>query len=279
MPAPGSRTFDVVIHLRNADAATPSTAIGLALAQRLQAWTVGLHVVPLSPVAFASPEAIALYSSEMDSLYRTATNWSPHWLSLLDRHGLAGEWQVTQGDIVESLCHASRWCDLLVVERPQLAPDAPTGWGVVSRTVFGASTPVVVVPESARAGTIGERIVVAWNESREAMLALRGALPLLMRAEQLCILEGDRVESPFGARYLPPFDLRAWLARHRIEAEFQAFTGGKERGAALLETAREKGADLIVMGAWGHSRITELVLGGATRHLFQHSDIPLLVAH
>jgi nucleotide-binding universal stress UspA family protein len=93
------------------------------------------------------------------------------------------------------------------------------------------------------------------------------------------VLEGDMVENPFGLRYLPKFDLRAWCRRHGVDADFRAFSGGKERGAALLDTTHALGGDLIVMGAWGHSRITELVLGGTTRHLFQHSDLPLLVAH
>lgn len=272
-------TLEVAIHLRRTDIATPASEVGLALSKRLGAWATGLHVVPLSPVAFASPEAVALYSGEVDNLYRDALEHASQWRALLDRHGVDGEWQVTQGDIVESLCHVSRWCDFVVVERPQLVPDAPTGWGVVSRTVFGASAPVVVVPESAKPAAIGARILIAWNQSREATLALRGALPLLARAERVCILEGDLIENPFGLRYLPKFDLRAWLARHRIEAEIRAFSGGKERGAALLEAARKDSSDLIVMGAWGHSRITELVLGGTTRHLFQHSDLPLLVAH
>lgn len=271
--------YEVAIHLRRTDAATPASEVGLALARRLDAWATGLHVVPLSPVAFASPEAVAMYSGEVDSLYRNALSHEPQWRALLERHGVAGEWQVTQGDIVESLCHASRWCDLLVVERPQLVPDAPTGWGVVSRTVFGASAPVVVVPESAKPGPVATRILVAWNQSREATLAIRGALPLLARAERVLVLEGDLVENPFGLRYLPRFDLRAWLARHGIDAEIRPFSGGKERGAALLDAARTEGADLVVMGAWGHSRIAELVLGGTTRHLFQHSDVPLLVAH
>lgn len=271
--------YEVAIHLRRTDVATPASEVGLALAACLGAWATGLHVVPLSPVAFASPEAVALYSGEVDELYRSALDHAPQWRALLDRHGVAGEWQVTQGDVVESLCHASRWCDLVVVERPQLVPDAPTGWGVVSRTVFGAAAPVVVVPESAKPGAVATRILIAWNQSREATLALRGALPLLARAERVLILEGDLVDNPFGLRYLPKFDLRAWLARHRIEAEIRPFSGGKERGAALLDAARKDASDLIVMGAWGHSRITELVLGGTTRHLFQHSDLPLLVAH
>lgn len=272
-------SLEVTIHLRRTDVGTPAAEVGLMLAKRLDAWANGLHVVPLSPVAFASPEAVALYSGEVDNLYRDALQHESLWRTLLERHGVTGEWQVTQGDVVESLCHASRWCDLVVVERPQLVPDAPTGWGVVSRTVFGASAPVVVVPESAKPSTVGARILVAWNQSREATLALRGALPLLGRADQVVVLEGDLVENPFGLRYLPKFDLRAWLERHRIAAEIRPFSGGKERGAALLDAARKEGADLIVMGAWGHSRITELVLGGTTRHLFQHSDLPLLVAH
>ena len=178
------------------------------------------------------------------------------------------------------LCHAARWSDLVVVERPQLNPDAPTGWGVVSRTVFAASAPVVVVPDSVTLERAATHIVVAWNCSREAALAIRGALPLLRLAEQVVVLEGDPVENPFGLRYLPKLDLRTWLTRHGVAAEFRAFKPPtKERGAALLEAAHALSADLIVMGAWGHSRITELVLGGTTRHLFQSSDLPLLVAH
>ena len=270
---------DLLIHLRRMDGATAAAAVGLALARRIDAWVTGLHVVPIAPAAFASPEAIALYVNEADTLYRDALALAPSWNERLQSLGLGGEWQVAQGDTVESLCHASRWSDLVVVERPQLNPDAPTGWGTVSRTVFGASAPVVVVPENHAPVEVGARILVAWNQSREAMLAIRGALPLLAGAAHVTVLEGDPGDNPFGLRYLPRQDLRAWLARRGIHPEYRAFTAQKDRGAALLEIAHAQAADLIVMGAWGHSRITELVLGGTTRHLFQHSDLPLLVAH
>jgi nucleotide-binding universal stress UspA family protein len=270
---------DVLIHVRRADAPTRAGTVGLALARRLGAWATGLHVVPIAPAAIASPEAVALYASEADSMYRDALQCEPAWRAQLDAHGIDGEWQVSQGDTVEALCQASRWSDLVVVERPQLNPDAPIGWGIVSRTVFGASAPVVVVPETAPCARVGERIVIAWNQSREATLAIRGALPLLRQATQVIVLEGSAVDTPFGARYLPKLDLRAWLHRHGVAAEFTPFASRKDHGAELLAAARAVDADLIVMGAWGHSRITELVLGGATRHLFQHSDLPLLVAH
>jgi nucleotide-binding universal stress UspA family protein len=270
---------DLLIHLRRADAATPAGTVGLALAKRLDAWATGLHVVPIAATAFAAPEAIALYINESDTLYRDALRCEPVWRAQLDAYGVQGEWQVAQGDTIESLCHASRWSDLVVVERPQLNPDAPVGWGLVSRTVFDASAPVVVVPETAPCVSVGTRIVVAWNQSREATLAIRGALPLLMRADHVTVLEGDPGENPFGLRWVPKLDLRAWLARRGVDAEFRVFAARKDQGAALLDAAHAAQADLIVMGAWGHSRITELVLGGITRHVFQYSDLPLLVAH
>lgn len=272
--------YDVLIHLRRTDALTPAARLGLALAGKLSAWTCGIHVVATAPAAYASPEAVALQVHEADDMVATAKARRDWWIASLAEHSLDGEWIVSQGDTVEVLCHAARWSDLVVVERPQLKPDAPTGWGVVSRTVFASSAPVVVVPDSVSCTSAATRIVVGWNASREAALAIRGALPLLRTAESVIVLEGEPVENPFGLRHLPKLDLRAWLKRRGVEAEHREFKpASKERATALLDAAHAANADMIVMGAWGHSRITELVLGGTTRHLFQQSDLPLLVAH
>jgi len=271
---------DVLIHLRRTDALTPTAELGLALAARLSAWTCGIHVVATPPAAFASPEAVALQVHETDDMVDAAISRRDWWLAALAERNLDGEWIVSQGDTVEVLCHAARWSDLVVVERPQLKPDAPTGWGMVSRTVFASAAPVVVVPDSTTIRTAATRIVIGWNASREAALAIRGALPLLRKADSVVVLEGEPVENPFGLRHLPKLDLRAWLKRRGVEADYREFKPpGKERASALLDAAHAASADLIVMGAWGHSRITELVLGGTTRHLFQSSDLPLLVAH
>ncbi|HUD42139.1 MAG TPA: universal stress protein [Dokdonella sp.] len=274
------RHVEIVTHLRRYGEDSPAALVGLQLAQRLDAWLLGLHLVPIAPAAFASPDAVALYVRDAEQLCRDAEAHGPWWQARLGAYGVSGEWQVAQGDPVEALCHASRWADLVVVERPILNPDAPTGWGIVSRTVFGAMAPVVVVPDSARIDRVGRQIVVAYNDSREGILALRGALPLLRQAERVEVLVGEPAASPFGLNYLPRFDLRAWLERHGIAASFREFlVSGKDSGPALLDAARAVDADLIVMGAWGHSRIAELVLGGSTRYLFQNSDVPLLVAH
>ena len=271
--------FDVVIHLRRCASGVPATEAGLALAKRLGAHVLGLHVVALSTAAFVSPEAVAVQVNETSHLLEEARAKAPWWQEQLEKHGLQGDFQVVQGDTVDALCHAARWSDLIIAERPCANPDAPVGWGIASRTVFGASAPVVVVPEGAQVDNVGKHMLIAWNASREAILAIRGALPLLKRATKVSVLEGDPAANPLGFENLPSIDLRAWLARHGIDAEFSSFKPTKDHGPALLEAANAAGADLIVVGAWGQSRIAELVLGGVTRHLFQHSNLPMLVAH
>jgi nucleotide-binding universal stress UspA family protein len=271
--------FDILIHLRRLEDGAPATEAGLALASRLGAHALGLHVVAMSTAAFVSPEAVAVQVNETSHLLEEARLRESWWQEQLARHGVQGEFQVVQGDAVDALCHAGRWSDLIVAERPCTHPDAPVGWGITSRTVFGSSAPVVVVPEGARVDRIGEHMLIAWNASREAMLAVHGALPLLKRASKVTLLEGQPNPAPFVAENLPKIDLRAWLQRRGIEVEVRPFNPAKDHGPALLETANELEVNLIVLGAWGQSRIAELVLGGVTRHLFQHSNLPLLVAH
>jgi len=271
--------FDILVHLREPRGEPLAARAAFALAKRLDAHLHGLYVAPLGAVAFSTPETVVFQVHEADRLYSEAQMQGAWWRDLLAAHAASGEWLVAQGETVEALCHCARWCDFVVAERPTLNPDAPTGWGTVSRTVFGAGVPVLVVPESAKLSTLGERILVAWNHSREAMLAIRGALPLLARAAQVVVLDGAAQDDELGARHLPRLDLAAWLQRHGVSAQIRQFAPKNDYGANILAEARSMQADTIVMGAWGHSRIAQLVLGGTTRYLFQNSDLPLLVAH
>lgn len=271
--------LDILVHLRSHEGESLAAGVALALARRLEAYVYGLYVAPMGSVAFSTPETVVFQVHEADHLYDEAIGQGGWWRSLLAQNGVAGEWLVAQGEPVEAICHAARWCDLVVAKRPVLNPDAPVGWGTVSRTVFGAGVPVVVVPETAKIGEIGARVLIAWNHSREATRAIRGALPLLAKAQQIVVLDGAEQPVLVGARHLPQLDLRDFFARHGVSAEFRDFSVRSDYGAAILDAAHAMQADLIIMGAWGHSRIAELVLGGATRHLFQFSDLPLFVAH
>src|SRR5262252_8958766 len=158
--------FDILVHLRSHEGESLAAAVALALARRIEAYVYGLYVAPMGSVAFSTPETVVFQVHEADHLYDEAVAQGGWWRSL-----------VAQGEPVEAICHAARWCDLVVAKRPLLNPDAPIGWGTVSRTVFGAGVPVVVVPEMAKVSDVGARILIAWNHSREATRAIRGALP------------------------------------------------------------------------------------------------------
>jgi nucleotide-binding universal stress UspA family protein len=270
------RSLDVLVHLRRYDGDPVAARAARLLAARTPAILHGLYVAPIPPAAFTSPETVAVLVHESDRRYHEAQEAGAWWNGLL--HGTVGEWHVALADPIDAIAHAARWCDLVVIERPMNNPDAPVGWGLVSRSVFDSGVPVLVVPDTAALGKLGERIVVAWNGSREAVRALHGALPLLARASQILVLDGS-TDNDGGMLKLPRFDLATYLQRHGIHADFHTFDSGNGKGQEILNAAHTAAADLIVMGAWGHSRLTELVLGGTTRHLFQHSDLPLLVAH
>jgi nucleotide-binding universal stress UspA family protein len=270
---------DILVHVRRCEGIPLSAEMGLRLARTLGAHLTGLYVAPIAAAAFAAPEAIAIQVVESNREYESARACAGWWSTLLESESVDGTWAVAQGDAVEAICHAARWCDLVVTERPTSHPEAPVGWGVVSRTVFGCGVPVVVVPDIARPAENIRTVVVAWNGSREAARAVHGALALLRAAKRVIVLLGAERHELVTSRRLPRVEIGPYLARHGIDADLRPFAPSEDVGAAIVDVARAEKADLIVMGAWGHSRLTELIVGGATRHVFTHADVPLFVSH
>ncbi|MBL8300100.1 MAG: universal stress protein [Rhodanobacteraceae bacterium] len=271
--------LDVLVHMRQYNGDPPALRAALALSRRIDVHLHGLYVAPIPPAAFTSPETVAVLVHESDRHFREARVADDWWREKMKAGGARGDWLVAQSDTLDAIAYAARWNDLIVIERPQNQPDAPLGWGLVSRSAFAAGTPLLVIPDSADVGELGHRVVVLWNGSREAIRAVHGALPLLQRADSVVVIDGEHRGANGGLLHLPAFDLRRHLQIHAIAAEFQPFTAPDDRGAGLLAAARALDADLIVMGAWGHSRIAELIVGGVTRHLFQNADRALFVAH
>lgn len=269
---------DLLLHVRGGDNDSVALRIALALARRLGARLDGLCVAALPPAAFTVPEAVSMQIEEAEQRRREAQAHAAWYLQQLQQHALDGEWRVAQGDEVPVICHAAAGYDLLVLERGPSRGDAPLGFGNVSRCVFGCRRPVLVVPGHTALADSGRRIVLAWNGSRESALAMHGALPLLRGADAVHLLDGsdDRRGDPLA---MPTLDLPAWLRRRGIDATPQRFEPPGAPGPALLDAVHELDADLVVMGAWGRSRIAEMVLGGVTRHMFRDSDVPMLVAH
>ncbi|RYJ03169.1 MAG: universal stress protein [Acetobacteraceae bacterium] len=166
----------------------------------------------------------------------------------------------------------SRLYDMAVVPHPEADEDVSSS-DALHAVLFDSGRPVLIAPRQAPA-TIGTRVCCAWNGSAESAAAIEQALPWLHRATAVRLLHADEYQ-----RRGPKVEgIRAYLRWHEIEAEpalFKPLT--KDVGAGLLGAARDFQADLLCMGAYSHSRLRQLILGGVTRHVLENSDMPVLM--
>jgi nucleotide-binding universal stress UspA family protein len=192
---------------------------------------------------------------------------------------LSNEWRTVEGDTATIIGLHARYADLAVVGQEE--PDALTPQrGLPEGVVLDIGRPVLIVPYIGAQSTIGENILVAWNTSREATRAITDALPILERAKNVTVMAFNPEVGSDKHGDIPSADIALWLARHGVKAEAkQAYASDIDTGNALLSSAADLGSDLLVMGAYGHSRLRELVLGGATRQILGAMTVPVLMSH
>ncbi|MAX74917.1 MAG: universal stress protein [Alterinioella nitratireducens] len=211
--------------------------------------------------------AKALEDAVRDRLGRTEITW-------------AVEALVAQSAMVSGLvAHRAQFSDLVMLPKPYgegRASDAPV---IVEAAMFQGSAPVMVLPGNDRLPSDKPtRAVVAWNESAEALVAARRALPLLIAADCVEILIIDPPRHDTGAAD-PGAELSKMLSRHGARVEVSVIACTMPRISDMIERhVRDKDADLLVMGAYGHSRLREAILGGATRNLLEQASVPVLMA-
>jgi nucleotide-binding universal stress UspA family protein len=208
-----------------------------------------------------------------------ATAQGPKFVEWARRQGVRDPvWQVARGNGDAVLAEAAASHDLLILKRDSTPEGSATSIG---RQVIASNLPCVVFPSKAKNGAPPfRRIAVAYNGAVESVRALTASLPLLALADSVILLLGQQSPQPGAHVFEPPFDPREWLARNGVSATTHALEAepGVE-GEALLDAAKEIKADMLVMGAYGHSRLSEWIFGGATRHALQHAAIPLLMRH
>ncbi|MES3021529.1 MAG: universal stress protein [Pseudomonadota bacterium] len=177
------------------------------------------------------------------------------------------------------MCLHARYSDLVIISQstpgeflPRLRADFP---GYV---LLNSLRPVLVLPYAGAGGDIGRCVTVAWNGEAQALRAITSAIPMLKRAGRvdLVVFNDARDEDVHGQ--VPGADMALYLARHGVTVDVTAVAGAPD-GQSLLSFAADKGADLIVMGAYGHSRFHEFVLGGMTRTALASSPVPLWLSH
>ena len=192
----------------------------------------------------------------------------------------AVETAVTQiGALTDFVANRARYADLVVLSKPYGADMGPEAEAVIEAALFEGMAPVLMVPDAGLKATMPRRIVLAWNQSREALVAARRALPFLKRAERVVITVID--PPTHGPERSDPGGLLCqMLVRHGVKAEVQVLARTLPRiSDVLARHCRDIDADMLVMGAYGHSRFREAILGGATRNMLEHAEIPVFLAH
>jgi nucleotide-binding universal stress UspA family protein len=287
---------------------TPNSAARIVLAGEL-ALQEGAHVVGVATTGISR----FLYQHEtvddqdpnlarhLDILRQRAGHALAEFAPRLQKLGVQSfEQRILDDEAAAGLSLMARHADLVIVGQldPQWrGPDVP------AQVLAGGGKPVIVLPSTARASATiavtrdgvassggpapARHILAAWNASREAGRALQDALPLLRRADSVtvAIYDADARPGVFGEP--PGADVLAWLERHGVLATL--VLGQSERqgilkrsgnvGEQLLALAAERDCDLLVMGAYGHSRFRESLLGGVTRSVLEASTLPLLMSH
>jgi nucleotide-binding universal stress UspA family protein len=264
--------YEMIINVDQMREDVPAITLGLAVARQQQAFAAGVHVVAQIPSVTAIPDALAILEEEEESARRRG----PWWDGLAQRSAVKSSWEVYRGMYVPVLATRSRMADLLVCSAPD-RHDVPIGWDNVTRTLFAGSAPMLLVPQVYEVCGPPALVLVAWNGSGESTEAIRAALPLLRNASEVHLLDGWQETMPgFGP---PTLAIGDWLERQGVGVKRRrSFHPGEDAGARLLREAETMGADLLVMGAWGRSRISELVLGGTTHYVLSHTHLPLLLA-
>ncbi len=264
--------------------AGPPLEAGVALAQ---AWDAHLEVMCMgvdrtqTGYYYAGANAMILQET-IARAQREAEAAAEHVRNELGKTDV--RWNVETGvaqlaDIGRQVAMHARFADLMVLPKPYGENRGAELEPVIEGGLFDGKVPVMVVPESGLPKTRPERILLGWDEGDEALSAARAALPLLSRAEAVHVVVVD--PPAHGANRSDPGGLLSqFLARHGVKVEIDVLSKTMPQVSdVLMRHASDISADMIVMGAYGHSRFREAILGGATRNMLENSPLPLFMSH
>jgi len=277
----------ILVHLDHRASASDRVAFAAALALQHDA-----HLIGLAPTGWVNVPTddmnntvgVQEYMRATMKLLREQADGSvKHFKTQVEGLGVASyEARVEATDSATAMARAARYCDLSIVTQ-----SVPDEWVTTQspqmpqEVLLQSGRPVLVLPYAGRpVMKAAARMLVAWNGSREAARALHDALPLLKLAAKVQVVAFE-APAELDRRHaeLPDHDIGPWLARHGVKAEVARLATRIAVGETLLSHAADIGADLIVAGGYGHSRLRETLLGGVTRTLLSSSPVPVLFSH
>ncbi len=268
----------LLVYLSNPKDSEILLSVGLQLAKKHQAKLIAFFAyrIPLIPYADAMFGIAELEMQLIENAQAEAQQVRALFEHATVEHPYPVEWIETRSDAMQHLIEYSGYSDLIILKQAEVEENFLSHSAYISNHVtMMVSCPVLAIPYIGIANTLAERIMIAWNGSREAARAVREAIPLLQYAKKVEIMciglnDGDILTKRLQ-NYLTSHQINSqihWLPVHQIPV-----------GELLLSRATDESMDLIIMGAYGHSRLQELILGGVTLHLSNHMTIPLFMSH
>jgi nucleotide-binding universal stress UspA family protein len=265
--------------------ATPYAAARLDVAAKVAiahgAHLMALHVdhTPYMPVDIMGTGVAAQVRQWQKTLQKERADKVRHLVDeASQRNGIAIEWRQAEGEVNDLIQTHAAYTDLIVVSQEgnpfDLEQPIDPSPGALA---LSSGRPVMVVPGRVGSYDVGSNILVAWKSSAESVRAVHDALPFLQKAKTVTVLEANPQDS--GKR-LVGAEIAQHLARHGVRVSAMSVKEASvSDGQLILARAAEIGADMIVMGAYGHSRLREVVLGGVTKHVLKQQNIPIFMAH
>ncbi len=273
---------DLLLEVDSSDACAHRIDYALRLAERFDAHLTGLCIAK----ALALPPAVGTYMTadleaqilaEENKRAEEALNRFRKAASAEDIEFDTRTDRGTPNEHADIVSLHGRYADLTVIGQPD--PSDVAASLDPGDVVMAAGGPVMIVPHIGTPETTGENVMIAWNASRESARAVKDSMPLLERAKSVEVV-CFRPEKAGDHGDLPGADIGLHLSRHDISVDVQILEGsGIDVGNALLSHIADRGSDLLVMGCYGHSRLREAVLGGATRTILGSMTVPVLTVH
>ena len=265
----------ILVHMNDRYRAAWLLSHVVQLARISDAHVIGLHVAGSADQARHELQHVDKDIAFLESLFRERT----------DDERFSAEWRAIRADrrsAAAALLRHARPADLIVIG--QTDPEADPGWlsDAPARLAIESGRPVLIIPRAYQAAVLPKNVVIAWNHGREATRAAFDALPLIKGARSVDLVtidEGHAADSDESDDVLTTTALAEALARHAVRPTITRLRAEGPVGAQLCTRAMAQEADLIVMGAYGRTQISEMVFGGVTRYMLANMPVPVLLAH
>lgn len=275
----------ILVSLNEVGRLSELVAAAVTLARETGAHVSGLYVVPAVQVypSVGFEAAPQVFEGNRSFFKDNGARVKQAFEEAMRREGLSFDFHQVDAHtpvIADEVVVSGRVADLVIVSTTN--PEEITGVerDFVEQTVMALGRPVIVLPYKGKATVSLNEVIIGWDGGREAARATFDALPLLKKAGKVRVVRIDPQKDPSLRGSVAGADLAEALARHGVKAEAQGYpTDGQDEGQALMRCAEDSGAGLIVMGAYGHSRLAEFIFGGATRFVLNRLVCPVLMSH